>query len=66
MQRKDEKKILGKLPPELLLQGVLRYSGAERPDVVVGAGLGEDAAVIFLSSKVLVVSFCVNMRMPCT
>ena len=24
MQRKDEKKILGKLPPELLLQGVLR------------------------------------------
>ena len=46
MQRKDEKKILGKLPPELLLQGVLRYSGAERSDVVVGAGLGEDAAVI--------------------
>ena len=46
MQRKDEKKILGKLPPELLLQGVLRYSGVERSDVVVGAGLGEDAAVI--------------------
>ena len=46
MQRKNEKKILGKLPPELLLQGVLRYSGAERSDVVVGAGLGEDAAVI--------------------
>ncbi|MFC2594353.1 MAG: AIR synthase related protein, partial [Fretibacterium sp.] len=46
MQRKDEEKILGKLPPELLLQGVLRYSGAERPDVAVGAGLGEDAAVI--------------------
>ena len=46
MQRKDEKKILGKLPPDLLLQGVLRYSGAERTDVVVGAGLGEDAAVI--------------------
>ena len=39
MQRKDEKKILGKLPPDLLLQGVLRYSGAERTDVAVGAGV---------------------------
>ncbi len=46
MQRKEEKRILGKLPPDLLLQGVLRYTGAGRPDVVVGAGLGEDAAVI--------------------
>ena len=46
MQRKDEKKILGKLPPDLLLQGVLRYFGAERTDVAVGVGLGEDAAVI--------------------
>ena len=46
MNPKEEKRILGKLPPDLLLQGVLRYSGAERDDVAVGAGLGEDAAVI--------------------
>ena len=46
MKPKEEKRILGKLPPDLLLQGVLRYSGAERDDVAVGAGLGEDAAVI--------------------
>ncbi|MDO4785440.1 MAG: AIR synthase related protein [Fretibacterium sp.] len=42
----SEKTIVGKLPPDLLLQGVLRYSGAPRPDVPVGGGLGEDAAVI--------------------
>ena len=46
MHPKEERRILGKLPPDLLLQGVLRYSGAERDDVAVGAGLGEDAAVI--------------------
>lgn len=46
MKQKETKKILGKLPPDLLLQGVLRYSGTGRPDVIVGAGLGEDAAVV--------------------
>ena len=46
MKPKEEKRTLGKLPPDLLLQGVLRYSGAERDDVAVGAGLGGDAAVI--------------------
>ena len=45
-KQKSEKKILGKLPPELLLQGVIRYAGAVRSDVAVGAGLGEDAAMI--------------------
>ena len=33
MKPKEEKRMLGKLPPDLLLQGVLRYSGAERDDV---------------------------------
>ncbi|MDR1623157.1 MAG: AIR synthase family protein [Synergistaceae bacterium] len=37
---------IGKLPPEILKEGVLRYSGAPRPEVLVGPGLGEDAALI--------------------
>lgn len=38
--------MLGKLPPEALAQSVLRYHGAERGDLAVGGGLGEDAALI--------------------
>ena len=37
---------IGKLPPEILKEEVLRYSGAPRPEVLVGPGLGEDAALI--------------------
>ena len=37
---------VGKLPPEILEQDVLRYKGAYRPEIVVGPGLGEDAALI--------------------
>ena len=36
----------GKLQPEMLKDSVLRYSGAYRPEVLVGPGLGEDAALI--------------------
>ncbi|MDR1733056.1 MAG: AIR synthase family protein [Synergistaceae bacterium] len=36
----------GKLPPEVLKNHVLRYFGARREEVLVGPGLGEDAAVI--------------------
>ncbi|MDR1979610.1 MAG: hydrogenase expression protein [Synergistaceae bacterium] len=36
----------GKLPPEILKDDVLRYSGALRPEVLIGPGLGEDAALI--------------------
>ena len=39
-------KMIGKLPPEILEHDVLRYEGAYRPEVVVGPGLGEDAALI--------------------
>ena len=42
----SEYNAIGKLPPELLKSGVLRYRGAHRPEVVVGPGLGEDAALI--------------------
>ncbi|MDR2180301.1 MAG: AIR synthase family protein [Synergistaceae bacterium] len=37
---------VGKLPPEILKEGVLRYSGSPRAEVLVGPGLGEDAALI--------------------
>jgi len=37
---------VGKLPPEILKSDVLRYFGAPRSEVLVGPGLGEDAAVI--------------------
>lgn len=37
---------IGKLPPDILKEDVLRYSGALRPEVLVGPGLGEDAALI--------------------
>lgn len=37
---------VGKLPPEILKDDVLRYSGALRPEVLVGPGLGEDAALV--------------------
>jgi hydrogenase maturation factor len=37
---------VGKLPPEVLKNEVLRYSGALRPEVLIGPGLGEDAALI--------------------
>lgn len=37
---------IGKLSPDLLQDKVLKYSGAIRPEVLVGPGLGEDAALI--------------------
>ena len=38
--------MVGKLPPDLLSRSVLGFSGAARDDVLVGGGLGEDAALI--------------------
>ncbi|MDR2527571.1 MAG: hydrogenase expression protein [Synergistaceae bacterium] len=37
---------VGKLPPDVLKDNVLRYAGAFRPEVMVGPGLGEDAALV--------------------
>lgn len=41
---KEEK--VGKLPPKLLEEKIFRYCGALRPEVMVGPGIGEDAALI--------------------
>ena len=38
--------VLGKLSPDALRRNVLRYTGAPRKDLIVGGGLGEDAALI--------------------
>lgn len=47
----------GKLPPEVLESRVLRYGGTPRPEVLIGPGVGEDAAVIsWPEGKFLVVS----------
>ncbi|HCP07370.1 MAG TPA: hydrogenase expression protein, partial [Synergistaceae bacterium] len=36
----------GKLAPDILEKAVLAYGGAKRDEVLVGPGVGEDAAVI--------------------
>jgi hydrogenase expression/formation protein HypE len=47
---------VGKLGPEELKERVLRYRGANRREVLVGAAVGEDAAVLDLGSDLCVVS----------
>ncbi|GHV47671.1 hypothetical protein FACS1894204_11320 [Synergistales bacterium] len=42
----DKKYSVGKLPPDVLKKNVLRGSGAARSEVLIGPGLGEDAALI--------------------
>jgi hydrogenase maturation factor len=40
---------IGKLPPDILEREILTYRGASRSDVLVGPGIGEDAALIKFS-----------------
>ena len=43
---------VGKLPPDILEREILAYRGASRSDVLIGPGIGEDAALIkFTDSK---------------
>ena len=44
----------GKLQPDILKQSVLNFTGALRDDLIVGGGLGEDAALIRVPEGVLV------------
>ena len=44
----------GKLRPEILRQNVLDFAGALREDLLVGGGIGEDAALIKVSGGILV------------
>ncbi|GHT00268.1 hydrogenase expression protein [Synergistales bacterium] len=42
----SEKYSVGKLPPDILEKNVLHCRGAARRDVLIGPGLGEDAALV--------------------
>ena len=44
----------GKLKPEILKHKVLDFTGASRNDLLVGGGLGEDAALIKVNEGILV------------
>lgn len=44
----------GKLQPDILKQSVLNFTGALRKDLLVGGGLGEDAALIRVPDGILV------------
>ncbi len=52
-----DKTFVGKLPPAELESQILKYRGARRPEVIVGPGIGEDAALIeWPDDRLLVVS----------
>ena len=44
----------GKLQPDILRKSVLDFTGAKRNDLLVGGGLGEDAALIRVNDGILV------------
>ena len=44
----------GKLQPEILRESVLNFTGAVRSDLLVGGGIGEDAALIRVPDGILV------------
>jgi hydrogenase expression/formation protein HypE len=44
----------GKIPSDILARNVFRYKGSEDPSVVLGSSIGEDAALVSLDNKVLV------------
>ncbi|MCL2147238.1 MAG: AIR synthase related protein [Synergistaceae bacterium] len=42
---------IGKLPPDVLEREILKFRGASRADVLIGPGIGEDAALIRFSGS---------------
>jgi hydrogenase expression/formation protein HypE len=44
----------GKIPPEILEQTVFRNTGTKREDVILGATRGEDAAIVRVGDRLLV------------
>lgn len=47
---------VGKLSPDLLKSSVLRFEGTKRPEVLIGALLGEDSAIIDMEDRLLAIS----------
>jgi len=44
----------GKIPSDILIRNVFRYKGRRDPSVILGSSIGEDAALISLGDRVLV------------
>ena len=44
----------GKIPSENLVRNVFRYKGIRDPSVILGSSIGEDAALVSLGNKILV------------
>ncbi len=44
----------GKIPSDILVRNVLRYRGRQDSDVILGSSLGEDAALVKLGRRILV------------
>jgi len=44
----------GKIPSNILVSNVFRYVGREDPNVILGSSLGEDAALVKLDRRILV------------
>jgi len=44
----------GKIPSDVLVRKVFRYRGSKDPSVILGSSIGEDAALVSLDNKILV------------
>jgi hydrogenase maturation factor len=44
----------GKIPSDILVRSVFRYKGSKDPSVILGSSVGEDAALVSLGEKILV------------
>jgi hydrogenase expression/formation protein HypE len=44
----------GKIPSKILIRNVLRHRGSRDPDVIMGSSLGEDAALVKLDGRTIV------------
>ena len=44
----------GKIPSDALVRNVFGYRGAKDPSVILGSSIGEDAALVSLGNKILV------------
>ena len=52
--REEENLMPGKLQPDLLKENVLNFTGTLREDLLIGGGIGEDAALIKVPAGILV------------
>lgn len=46
----------GKIPTEVLIHHVFRYTGRKDPSVILGSSIGEDAALVSFGEKILVMT----------